>query len=74
MCIPMTSNLRWRDAPGAVSLPAAATGLDRPSLANATLVTAIDKSQLIEWVGQLDRALLERVLAGIDLVLDRGRG
>lgn len=67
----MTSNMRWRDAPGNIPLPAAATGLDRASIANASLVTAIDKKQLIERVGQLDRALLARVLAGIDFVLGR---
>lgn len=71
LCVPLTSNLKWADAPGNVLLPARETGLDRESVANVSLLVAIDKAQLDERVGQLPKRTLERVLGGIDVVLGR---
>lgn len=71
LCVPLTSNLKWADAPGNVLLPAPETGLDRDSVANVSLLVAVDKAQLDERVGQVPRRTLERVLAGIDVVLGR---
>lgn len=34
VCVPLTSNLRWADAPGNVLLSARATGLPKDSVAN----------------------------------------
>jgi mRNA interferase MazF len=71
LCVPLTSNVKWADAPGNLLLPALETGLDRDSVANVSLLVAVDKVQLDERVGQLSRQMLERVLAGIDIVLGR---
>lgn len=71
VCVPLTSQLKWADAPGNVMLPARETGLDRDSVANVSLLMAIDKAQLDEPVGQVAQSTLQRVLAGIDLVLGR---
>ena len=71
VCVPLTSNLKWADSPGNVLLTAAASGLDRDSVANVSLIVAIDKVQLIERVGKVTAGKLERVLAGVDVVLGR---
>jgi mRNA interferase MazF len=71
LCVPLTSNLKWADAPGNGLLPAQETGLDRDSVANVSLLIAVDKAQLDERVGQVPRRTLELVLAGIDVVLGR---
>jgi len=69
ICVPLTSNLKWADAPGNVQLTARVTGLPKDSVANASLIVAIDRRQLTERVGKLPRRQLELVLAGIDTVL-----
>jgi mRNA interferase MazF len=71
LCVPVTSNPKWADAPGNVLLRERETGLDRDSVANVSLLVAVDKEQLDERVGQVPRRTLERVLAGIDVVLGR---
>ena len=71
VCVPLTSNLRWADAPGNVRLSAAATGLDKDSVANVSQVVAIDRAVLTHLAGRLPRAKLELLLAGIDTVLGR---
>ena len=71
VCVPLTSNVKWTDAPGNVALSARATGLDRDSVANVSLVVALDRDQLIERVGKVTQRKLDLVLAGIDVVLGR---
>jgi mRNA interferase MazF len=71
LCVPLTSNLKWAEAPGNALLPSRETGLDRDSVANVSLLVAVDKAQLDERSGQVARRTLERVLAGIDVVLGR---
>jgi mRNA interferase MazF len=72
MCVALTSNLRWADAPGNVLLPARATGLPKPSVANVSQVVTLDRDALTERAGRLSASSLELVLAGIDVVLGRG--
>lgn len=71
VCVPLTSNLKWEDAPGNVRLAARATGLAKDSVANVSLVVAVDRRQLNERVGKLAQRKLDLVLAGIDTVLGR---
>jgi mRNA interferase MazF len=71
VCIPLTTNTRWADVPGNVLLPSHVTRLPQDSVANASLVIAIDKALLVEHVGKLARAKLELILAGLDAVLGR---
>jgi mRNA interferase MazF len=71
VCVPLTSNLRWAEAPGDVSLPARVTGLPKDSVANVSQIVALDKDLLTELTGKLQRAKLELLLTGIDVVLGR---
>ncbi len=70
-CVPLTSNLRWADAPGNVLLTAAMTGLPRDSVANTTQIVTLDRSLLDERTGRIASAKLDLLLAGIDIVLGR---
>lgn len=71
LCVPLTSNLKWADAPGNVLIEARLTGLLKDAVANVSLTVALDKSILTECVGKLSRAKINLVLAGINIVLDR---
>ena len=71
VCVPLTSNLDWAEAPGNVSLPARATGLPKDSVANVSQLVTLDRALLTERAGRLSRKQLDLVLLGIDLVLGR---
>jgi mRNA interferase MazF len=69
VCVPLTSNLRWAEAPGNVLLSARATGLPKDSVANASQIITLDRELLTEEVGKLSKCQLELILTGIDIVL-----
>jgi mRNA interferase MazF len=69
--VPLTSNLHWATAPGNVLLPAAETGLSKDSVANVSLIVAVDRRDLQEPAGRISRRRLEQVFMGIDRVLGR---
>lgn len=71
VCIPLTSNLKWADAPGNVLLPRSETGLPQDSVANVSLIVAIDKALLTDRMRKVPRRRFELVLAGIDTILGR---
>ncbi len=71
LCVPLSSNLRWSQAPGNVFLEATTTGLPKDSVANVAQVVALDRSVLDERVGKLSEREVALVLAGIDVVLGR---
>ena len=71
LCVPLTSNLVWADAPGNVVLPAKASGLAKDSVANASQIIAIDRAFLTERVGRLAPKQLAQILQGVDVVLGR---
>jgi mRNA interferase MazF len=71
VCVPLTSNLRWAEAPGNVLLRARSTGLPKDSVANVSQIVTIDRRLLSRHVGRLSRRHLELVFVGIDIVLDR---
>jgi mRNA interferase MazF len=71
VCVALTSNLRWADAPGNVSLGARLTGLPKDSVANVSQLVTLDRGALTEHVGSLPAKKLELVLLGIDIVLGR---
>ncbi len=54
-----------------MTLPASATGLPKDSVANVSQIVAIDRTLLTERVGRITATQLDRVMAGIDLVLGR---
>ena len=71
VCVTLTSNLKWADAPGNVRLPRGLTGLAKDSVANVSQIVTLDRSLLTERTGKLSRSRLESVLSGIDVVLGR---
>ena len=71
VCVPLTSNLRWANAPGNVSLSPRLTGLPRDSVANVSQIVTLDRVLLTELVSKLPRAKLDLILAGIDGVLGK---
>jgi mRNA interferase MazF len=72
VCVVLTSNVKWADAPGNVVLTARATGLPKASVANVSQIVTLDRGVLTERAGRLSPSNLELVLAGIDVVLGRG--
>src|SRR6267142_4407347 len=55
VCVPLTSNLSWANAPGNVSLSARLTGLPKDSVANLSQIVTVDQDLLTECVGKLSR-------------------
>lgn len=70
-CVLLTSNLKWRDAPGNVLLAAKATGLAKDSVANVSQILTIDRELLTECAGRISQARVDLILAGLDVVLGR---
>jgi mRNA interferase MazF len=71
VCVPLTSNLRWAEAPGNTLVSSQETGLPKASVANVSQVVALDRAVLSERAGKLPRKKLALVLNGIDVVLGR---
>ena len=71
VCVPLTSNLRWAQAPGNTSLSAKQTGLPKDSVANTSQLVTLDRTLLSDRVSKLPRAKLDLILSGIDVVLGR---
>jgi len=71
VCVALTSNLRWADAPGNVPLTARITGLPKDSVANVSQLVTLDREALTERAGVLPAKKLELLLLGIDIVLGR---
>ena len=71
VCVPLTSNLKWADAPGNVLLAARSTSLPKDSVANVSQIVALDRTSLTERAGKLSAAKVELLLSGIDVVLGR---
>ena len=71
VCVALTSNVKWANAPGNVLLPSSVTGLPKESVANVFQLVTLDKTDLTERTGKLSRTKLELVLSGIDVVLGR---
>ena len=71
VCVPLTSNLRWADAPGNVLLTARMTGLPKDSVTNVSQVVALDRTLLEERVSRVSRARIDLLLAGLDIIVGR---
>jgi mRNA interferase MazF len=71
VCVPLTSNLVWADAPGNVLLPMSSSGLAKDSVANVSQIISIDRKSLTERVGRLPGGKLEAILNGIGIVLGK---
>ncbi len=71
VCVPMTGNLAWANAPGNVLVAARESGLSKDSVANPSQIVSLDRSVLTERVGKLPAKKIRLVLTGIDIVLGR---
>ena len=71
VCIPLTSQLKWADAPGNVLLSRRHTGLPKPSVANVSQPVTVDKETLVERVGKIPGPRLSAVFTGLDVMLGR---
>jgi mRNA interferase MazF len=69
VCVALTGNLRWAEAPGNVPLSARLTGLPKDSVANVSQIVTLDRGALTDRVGTLPEKKLELVLLGVDNVL-----
>jgi mRNA interferase MazF len=65
----MTSNQRYKAHPGCLLLLKGETGLDRDSVVNATLITAVDKSQMIDLIGKVPEDLMVKIEECMRIVL-----
>jgi len=71
LCVALTGNVRWADAPGNVLLSAKATGLANDSVANVSQIVTLDREAFLERMGKLGRGKLELIFSGLDVILDR---
>jgi mRNA interferase MazF len=71
VCAPLTSNLKWANAPGNVLLSKTETGLPQDSVVNVSLIVALDKQVLTDRVQKIPRRKFELILAGVDVILGR---
>lgn len=71
VCVPLTSNMHWADAPGNVRLTMRQSGLPKQSVANVSQILTLDRAILDERVGRLPASRLRLILQGIDVVLGR---
>ena len=69
VCVALTSNLRWAEAPVNVLLSARLTGLPKDSVANVSQIVTLDRGALTDRVGAPPEKKLELVLLGVDMVL-----
>lgn len=71
VCIPLTRNLKWANAPGNLVLKSEITGLPEDSVANVSQIVALDRDQLTERVGKIGSRQVESILNGVDVILGR---
>jgi mRNA interferase MazF len=71
ICVPLTSNLKWTDAPGNVLLASKTTGLAKDSVANVSQILTIDRELLTDCAGKVSMARVQLILAGLAIVLGR---
>jgi mRNA interferase MazF len=71
VCVPLTSNTGWAKAPGNILLKSSVTGLPKDSVANVSLIVALDRSLLTERVGKVSPRHVTAVINGIEVILGR---
>lgn len=68
----LTSNAALARAPGNTLLPRRRTGLRRDSVANASQIATLDRTDLEELVGTVPRDLMDEVSEGVRWFLSLG--
>lgn len=66
----ITSNLRFKDAPGNVFLKRGEAKLPKDSIVNITEIDTIDKDFLTEKTGSLSHEKIKKILDGIRLLVE----
>jgi len=69
LAVVLTSNIRLSDAPGNVFLAAAASGLPKDSVANASQVVTLDKGFLFGRCGRIPPRGMKAIDDGVRLAL-----
>ena len=69
VCV-LTSNVALARAPGNTLLPKRQTGLLRDSVANASQIATVNKTDLEELIGTVPRALMDAVDHGVRWFLE----
>ncbi len=65
----ITSNLGLADAPGNVFVERRKSGLSKDGVINVSQISTLDKQRLTERVGVLEKAIVEDVDEGLQLIL-----
>jgi mRNA interferase MazF len=71
VCV-LTSNPALAKAPGNTLLPRRRTGLRRDSVANASQIATVNKSDLEELIGMVPRSLMDAIDDGLRWFLNLG--
>ena len=66
----ITSNLKFGELPGNVSLRKGEANMPKRCVVNVTQLKSVDKSSLAEKIGSLPGKKMEEVDAGLKLVMD----
>ncbi len=67
----ITSNLSRANAPGNVLLKKGEANLPKASVVNVSQVMTVDKSELVEFSGELSNLAIDAVRDGLHLLFDR---
>ena len=67
----ITSNMRRAMAPGNVVLRKGDANLPKPSVVNVSQAATVDKSELVERIGNLPPSTIDAIRGGLQSLLDR---
>jgi mRNA interferase MazF len=67
----ITFNLRRGLAPGNVPLRKGEAHLPKASIVNVSLLLTLNKKELVERIGKLPAATVDRIRGGLELLFDR---
>ncbi len=66
----LTTNLRWSQAPGNVTLDKGEANLVKKSVVNISQIVTINKSDLKEKIGSLSSKKIEKIIEGMKLLIE----
>ena len=67
--IPLTTNLLFSSAPGNIFIGKEESGLSKDSVLVVSQLSALDKNRLIEYANKVTQKKIEKIEAGIKLIL-----
>ncbi len=67
----ITSNLSRADAPGNVALQRGDGNLPKASVVNVSQVMTVDRSELVDRIGELRGEVIDGIRSGLALLFDR---